>query len=102
MQIRIIGADDTQWLSATTTAEGGDTIAMAMGLMSGFVSCSSRRHKAKTFTEASCSTDDIDFDALNDAGELEVDIEETQAILGAGGADGGENYGGDDDDDDTL
>ena len=30
--IRIIGADDTQWLSATTTAEGGDTIAMAMGL----------------------------------------------------------------------
>lgn len=30
--IRIIRADDTQLLSATTTAEGGDTIAMAMGL----------------------------------------------------------------------
>ena len=75
-------------------------LAMAMGLMSGFVSCSTRRNRqAKTFSEAGCSTDDIDFDALNDAGELEVDIGETQAILGEGGADGGENYGGDDDDD---
>ena len=50
--------------------------------VSGAVSCGARgRRQAKTFSEAGCSTDDIDFDVLDSHGDGAVLEEETHAIL---------------------